>query len=170
MNIIFLDHDGVICLSEQWGKRKPRLDKWITKNGDSKIPPHIIFDPFDYKSIKILNNILDITGADIVVSSDWRLYSTLEEMSELYKFWGIIKSPIGFTPDANFIEGVDLTLNSSTIRDIEIMEWLRINGPISKWVAIDDMPLNLENFVRTPRPNEGIKQCGVSDKIIKYLI
>jgi hypothetical protein len=39
-------------------------------------------------------------------------------------------------------------------------------------VAVDDMNLSkLENFVMTTKPyNEGIKQSGIKDKIIKFLI
>ena len=36
-------------------------------------------DDFDSKAVKLLNRILDETGAEIVVSSDWRNWSTLEQ-------------------------------------------------------------------------------------------
>ncbi len=28
MKVIFLDHDGVICLSSEWGNRFKKQDKW----------------------------------------------------------------------------------------------------------------------------------------------
>ena len=28
MKVIFLDHDGVICLSTEWGGRYKKQDKW----------------------------------------------------------------------------------------------------------------------------------------------
>jgi hypothetical protein len=45
----------------------------------------IRFDDFDTKSVKILNEILEETGAEIVVSSDWKLHATLEELGEYYE-------------------------------------------------------------------------------------
>jgi hypothetical protein len=35
------------------------------------------FDYFDKKAIKVLNQVLEETGAEIVVSSDWRLYANV---------------------------------------------------------------------------------------------
>lgn len=87
MKVIFLDHDGVICLSNNWGGR-------FKKKGTDV---HSRFDNFDKKSIKILNQILEKTGAEIVVSSDWRNSCTLKEMGELYEVQGVTKKPIGFT-------------------------------------------------------------------------
>ena len=81
MKILFLDHDGVICLARQWGKRYTKKSK---KRGD-------IFDPFCTKAIKVLNNIIDETNCEIVVSSDWRLHCDLEYMKNLYLKRGIKK-------------------------------------------------------------------------------
>ena len=55
------------------------------------------FDDFDKKAIKILNEILEETGAEIVVSSDWRLHANLEELGDYYISQGIIKRPIAVT-------------------------------------------------------------------------
>jgi hypothetical protein len=40
---------------------------------------------------------LEETGAEIVVSSDWRLHATLEELGDYYLSKGILKAPIAFT-------------------------------------------------------------------------
>ena len=41
---------------------------------------------------------------------------------------------------------------------------------ITKWVAVDDLPMDkLKNFIHTVRPDEGIKQKGIKEKIIKLL-
>jgi hypothetical protein len=53
---------------------------------------------------------------------------------------------------------------------------------ITHWVAVDDLNMSekfgdvsggyqwgLNNFVWTPKPKEGIKQCGVKEKIINFL-
>jgi hypothetical protein len=60
----------------------------------------------------------------------------------------------------------------SRIRVTEIREWLSQNPNVKSWVAVDDLPMHfdgLENFVLTPRANEGIKQNGVRDRIIATL-
>lgn len=157
MKILFLDHDGVICLSTEWGSR------FKNKDGlDSA------FDRFNQKAIKVLNEIIDKTDCEIVISSDWRYYCSLDTMQRLYKERGIIKSPIAYT--RNDLD-IDVTPNRQLeeTRVAEIKTYIEENK-IEKWVAVDDMDLsNLKNFVQTPRSKEGIKQSGVKDKIIKFL-
>lgn len=156
MKVIFLDHDGVICLPPQWGGRyKHRHDQ---PNIDS------IFDKFDTKSIKVLNSIISETDCEIVVSSDWRLHCSLDQMKELYKMRGIIKSPIDYTPITPF----DMELEN--MRCNEIMSWLKSNPGVTNWVAVDDMNLSeLSNFVRINNVYEGIKKLDIKPKIIKFL-
>ena len=81
INVLFLDHDGVICLPDQWGKRN---------KGSSEIENY--FDKFDKKAIKILNEIIEKTDCEIVVSSDWRFHCKIDQMQELYLKRGILKS------------------------------------------------------------------------------
>jgi hypothetical protein len=166
MKVIFLDHDGVICLSTEWGSR------FKNKDGlDS------MFDRFNDKAIKVLNQILDETGAEIVVSSDWRHDTPLEQMQELYKIRGIKKSPIGYTDSIVDIKGLEYLEHN---RQIEIRHWLSQHPEVTQWVAIDDLNMSpefckkyesegLTNFVHTPRSKEGIKQTGIKEKIIKFL-
>lgn len=158
MKILFLDHDGVICLSTEWGSR------FKNKEGlDS------VFDRFNEKAIKVLNEIIEVTDCEIVISSDWRFHASLSDMRELYKVRGIIKQPIGYTGLVKS-SATDLELARAT----EIRNWLDIHDPksVMKWVAVDDMDMLTwltDNFVWTPRSSEGIKQCGVKEKVIKIL-
>ena len=57
------------------------------------------------------------------------------------------------------------------ISPIHVNEYLKNHPEVTHWVAVDDMDLSkLENFVMTKRPhNEGIKQSGIKEKIIKFL-
>jgi hypothetical protein len=186
--VIFLDNDGVICLSNNWGSRvkKRKKDKVSLMMNDPDVEPKYRFDYFDKKAIKVLNQVLEETGAEIVVSSDWRLYATLEELGDYYLSEGIIKKPIGFTkryigcdkPDE--FEWVRRTMYEQQ-RCIEIRQYLIDHPEITHWVCIDDLELGetdtqgreqkwgLSNFVHTPRDNEGIKQSGVKEKLIKFL-
>jgi hypothetical protein len=193
MKVIFLDNDGVICLSSNWGSRHKKQKKWDGKKlsmTSREIPVEYRFDNFDKKAIKILNEILEKTGAEIVVSSDWRLYATLDELGEYYLSHGIIKAPIGITNKKlidcdvpnNFVWSRTWDLEQT--RSLEIHQYLKDNPQITHWVAVDDLNMGktgldysiefehswgLENFVYTPLSTEGIKQSGIKEKIVKYL-
>jgi len=101
MKVIFLDHDGVICLSTEWGSRHKKQKKFGRKmsQGMLEIPVEVRFDNFNKKAVNILNEILEETGAEIVVSSDWKRWANVEEMGEYYESKGIKKKPIDFTPN-----------------------------------------------------------------------
>jgi hypothetical protein len=170
MKVIFLDHDGVICLSSEWGGRRKKQEKWDGRKlsmsmGD--FPLEYRFDNFNQKAIKILNKIL-------------------EEMGEYYESQGIIKKPIDLTPNlgqCNWYNDMvwiwsprwDLEMT----RVIEIKQYLHDHPEITHWVAVDDLDMGkngedwkdwgLDNFVLTPRGHEGIKQSGIKDKILKFL-
>jgi len=170
--IIFLDHDGVICLSNNWGGRFKK------KGFDSNplTPLDIRMDDFDFKSIKILNNIIETTNCELVISSDWKSQGTLDQMKEMFITRGI-KPPIDYTPNLKDFDEEKYHLLKSVndyegIRVLEVNKYLEDNPEITHWVAVDDMDLSeLENFVQTKRPhNEGIKQCGVKEKILKFLV
>jgi hypothetical protein len=196
MKIIFLDNDGVICLSSNWGTRHKKQKKWGGRKlsmTNREVPVEYRFDNFDKKAIKILNEILEQTGAEIVVSSDWRFHANLEELGEYYTSQGIIKKPIATTdmfkdifPDqwSQLRFRSDLELE----RSMEITDWLENHSEVTHWVAVDDLNMSVEylsmhfsakdgsdskpgltNFVHTPRSYEGIKQSGIKEKIIKFL-
>lgn len=186
MKVIFLDNDGVICLGNNWGGRYKKMKKFVKETGIkdiSKMPAHIRLDTFDNKAVKVLNDVIEKTGAEIVVSSDWKLHATLEELQDLYIKNGVIKAPIATTEN---LRDFDPTTNDmfaykgwyERIRVVEIEKYLRDNPEIIHWVAIDDLFLGkynesspgLKNFVLTARPTtEGIKQSGIKEKLIQYL-
>jgi len=196
MKVIFLDNDGVICLSYNWGGRTKKWAKYRSANPESSkslsdAPVDVRFDDFDKKSIMILNEVLQETGAEIVISSDWRFHATLEELGEYYTSQGISKKPIGITKKLgefdepeNFPWTRRFGLEQS--RSLEILQYLNDHPEIIKWVAVDDLNMGipqyheswgdmtmddwgLSNFVHTPKSSEGIKQTGIKEKIIKML-
>ena len=177
MKVIFLDHDGVICLSNNWGSRFKKQTKVRTKLTQSvkELPVDARFDNFDKKAIKVLNEILEQTGAEIVVSSDWRFDCTLTEMKDFYDIFGVVKGPIDYTPTLEIEDFKYLEANGKKgfedERAIEIKKWLALHPEVTHWVAVDDlnMSADLTNFVHTKRQNEGIKQAGIKEKIMSYL-
>ena len=163
MKIIFLDIDGVICLSREWGSRKRKIKRWELEGGDGQPPVNIRLDDFNKIAVDVLNDIILTSDADIVISSDWRLYASLDEMKDLFHQFGVIKGPIDFTPE------LQTSTKHANIRVDEINLWLSKHSDIKKWVAIDDMDLSdLDNFVKC-REREGLKQCNISNKILKFL-
>ena len=189
MKVIFLDHDGVICLSSEWGGRHKKQNKWKGRKLSMttlEMPIEYRFDNFNQKAIKTLNEILEETGAEIVVSSDWKRWANVEEMGEYYESKGIIKKPIALTTNlgqCNWYNNMtwiwsprwDLEMT----RVIEIKQFLHDHPEVTHWVAVDDLDMGkngedwkdwgLDNFVLTPSSNEGIKQMGIKDKILKFL-
>jgi len=180
--VIFLDNDGVICLAHNWGSRFKKQKRSIAETvSDRDLPVEFRFDNFDQKAIKVLNQIIEETNAEIVVSSDWRTWATLEELGQFYSSQGIIKKPIALTPLMKDFDDSSFQLFwykrwLERIRILEIQEWLK-NNQVDKWVAIDDLNMSpqfngghgLENFVLTPRSTEGIKQQGIKKEILGYL-
>lgn len=163
-----------------------------------EIPLEYRFDNFDEKAVKVLNSILEETGAEIVVSSDWRFHATLDELGDYYESQGIIKRPIAVTEEFHYTNWVEEGFikphgefpwsrheDLEQQRHFEIIRWLGKYPSVTHWVAVDDLNMGidinttygptqrdwgLKNFVWTPRENEGIKQSGIKDKIIKHLI
>ena len=194
MKVIFLDHDGVICLATEWGGRFKKQLKVGRKLSQSVMSLELDarFDNFNKKAINVLNEILDETNAEIVVSSDWKRWASVEEMGEYYEAQGIKKKPIAFTKKV----GDCTCYNPQTFqwspkwmleqeRSLEITQYLQDNPSITHWVAVDDLNMGipqthdtwgemvmdwgLTNFVLTPRSREGIKQSGIKEKIIEFL-
>ena len=196
MKVIFLDHDGVICLSTEFGGRFKKQREAGRKLSQSvaSLPVLSRFDNFNKKAIKILNEILEETGAEIVVSSDWKRWANVEEMGEYYESQGIKKKPIDFTKNlgecthyakeypAGFPWNREMDLEQT--RSIEIKQYLVDHPEITHWVSVDDLNMGkvqmhysmeynfdwgLDNFVLTPKISEGIKQSGIKEKILKFL-
>ena len=202
MKVIFLDNDGVICLSNNWGGRHKKQKEWGGRKlsmTSREIPVEYRFDNFDEKAIKVLNSILEETGAEIVVSSDWRFHANLEELGDYYESQGIIKRPVDVTEKFHYTNWLEegfikdhgefpwsRTEDLEQQRHFEIKRWLRDHPEVTHWVAIDDLNMGihveassygpfdrdwgLENFIWTPRADEGIKQSGKKEKILKFLI
>jgi hypothetical protein len=170
----------VVCLSQQWGGRFKKRNEWHKNNPpteDGKMDVEYRFDNFDDKALKVLNEILVESEAEIVVSSDWRLHASLEEMQDLYRKYKVVKSPIGFTPLLRDFDEDSAGLYhwkgwSERVRVMEIERYLKDHPEIEKWVAIDDLNMGREgltNFVLTPKSSEGIKQSGLKEKVLKFL-
>lgn len=156
MKILFLDHDGVICLPNNWGSRFAKKVK---------------FDDFDEEAVSVLNEIIDETDCEIVVSSDWRFHTTLKGLRELYKERGIKKLPISMTSTSKETHPSSLIEKN---RANEILRWVndRVWDGSETWVAVDDLNLydylDDSNYIKTV-DLFGITQMGVKEEIVNKL-
>ncbi len=111
MKLIFLDFDGVILNARSFHVCSGR---------------EAIADPI---CIAALNRITGTTGAEIVVSSSWRLGTPLIELRRLLKEWGAQADVIGRTPFTEY----------SRTRGSEIAEWMRdCPRDVEAFVILDD--------------------------------
>ena len=143
MKVIFLDHQWTMYL-----KQHPNIGK---------------LDFFDKEAINVLNEIIEKTNAEIVVSSDWKLWVKLEEMKQFYLKQNI-KEPISYTKYFN--NGVNAEKRAN-----EINIWLEEHKEVTNWVAIDDLDMRsyLTNFAWIYEKEQGIKQKGIKEIILSFL-
>ena len=156
---LFLDIDGVLATSHQFHTNRK---KW-----------HETYDcyRFDEKCVKVFNKIIEEIDPIIILSSDWKDHYTIEQMNDILK-WNDVKSTITDFTDSSWGVIFKSVQQLEECRAYEILEYVKKHD-IKEWVAIDDLDLSPwiseEHFVRTPRVNEGIKQSGIKDKILKRL-
>jgi hypothetical protein len=103
----------------------------------------------------------------------------------MFTKYGVIKVPIDTTPniplkyDKSYYTAGEL----AEYRISEVNKWLEEHPEVTQWVAVDDLPLGelygpisgnflggLKNFVLTPKSSEGIKQSGIKERILKFLL
>ena len=120
---IFLDIDGVLNSIEYY-KEKPQHERW--KELKDKLDKHIAWGVcnIDPKAVKLLNKLVNETGAQIVVSSSWRGDIALQT---IFSLSGIEKPIYGETPRL-----------TSGFRGQEIKLWLEKQSKPYKFVIIDD--------------------------------
>jgi len=195
MKVLFLDNDGVVCLHNNWGTRNKKRQKAGTPKGvsPSELPVDLRFDTLDQKAVRILNEILQESEAEYVVSSDWRFYATLEELGDYYLSQGVVKRPLDTTKIFKDIfpsewAALRFRADLELERSMEIQDWLDNHPEVTHWVAVDDLNMSVEflsphfhardgsdtkpgltNFVLTPKSTEGIKQSGLKEKILNFL-
>jgi len=143
MRLIFLDIDGVLD-SDLWFK---------ATDYDKKKQPLSMFSP---KCVQLLNKILRRSEAKIVISSNWRLNHSLEDLRQLFSKLGVLSEIIDVTPDL-------CTKEKHLVRGNEILHWCQANEhrlgcPYTRYkdyIILDDntdmLYWHRKNFFRTDR-------------------
>jgi hypothetical protein len=169
---IFLDIDGVLATSKEFHMNTQKFWKESEWAKNLKVPYK-----WNNSSVKIFNEILEVTNAEIILSSDWRKHWNLEELDLIFKQNGVIKSPKNTTIKYSEIFDHDFRNRAS-----QIESYIRTNTfidekeqPTCLWVILDDLPLkqffpdHLKDRVFQTTEKEGIKISKLKEKIIKKL-
>lgn len=137
MKIIFIDIDGVFN-NPYFGKLPWPIEeifrslnahrflrwvfekRWVDKDSDNRE-----YIKFDTEAVAALNQIIEATGASLVVSSTWRIRG-LDAMRSIFEREGVRGEIVG------------LTGQEQGIRGLEIGEWLGYCNFKGKFVIIDD--------------------------------
>lgn len=147
--IIFLDVDGVLN-SHAWWDVRPKLLPGHTREDFTR-------NEFDPEAVKRLRTILDVTKAEVVLSSVWRLGEENRSAVRQYAC-----DFIDVTPESN-----------CRIRGCEIRQWINDNVPYAerddlKYAIIDDdsdmLLWQKDDFFQTDY------KIGLTDEIAEKII
>lgn len=131
MKVLFLDIDGVLCTYQTW-----------FLHGSLFINSPDVGNKLDVFGVKFIEQLAK-SGVKIVLSSTWRLGSSLEELNSIFTF------PIYGKTDYLCRE----------IRGVEIQKWIDEHPEVENYVIVDDdsdmLPEQMTNFVLTSY-DEGI--------------
>jgi hypothetical protein len=132
VKVIFLDFDGV--LNSDGFLLQARRKSVFEKDADE----------IDPSRVALLNQIVQCTGADVVVSSSWRIIMKLADIRGLLKNHGFVGNIVGATPNIG---------TPNRVRGDEIQRWI-VECPttVSNFVILDDdadMGALLPNLVQT---------------------
>lgn len=151
MKAIFLDVDGVLNSDEYFDS--------VSDSDDDSIENEI-----DMDKIKLLKEAVDLTDAQVVLSSSWRYTRKAQSLRELLIENGIV---------------TDVTPFLQNKRGLEIKSWLKNNPDVGDFVILDDEVFDsyddflLSKLIKTSDSNgkgfgRGLLPKDV-DKIVKQL-
>ncbi len=146
MKVIFLDIDGVLNTSQTFID----IHNEFIKTGKRRIE-------IDLDKVQLLKEIVEITGAVIVLSSSWRSFGKME--NGIYKPCNDKMVALIELFDRYGLEIYDVTPNDDhRIRQNEIYAWLK-GKKIDSFVIFDDDSYDLQDFLH----KELIKTSITSD-------
>ncbi|MDR1973767.1 MAG: hypothetical protein LBQ31_03725 [Bacteroidales bacterium] len=151
--VLFLDIDGVLqpTSSRERFEHLKDIDSlykqlFDTYGVDYSVYPNYdvaaVYYDWDKQSVTELKRILETTGANIVLSSDWRQNPAPNRMLNFFRMHDLDKYFIDCTPKSVSEAKIKEYRNIREERSIEILEYLKEHPEVEKWVAVDDLPLD----------------------------
>ncbi len=120
--VIFLDVDGVL-VTARYGRLHP--GRRCCRDARAK-HGYAVFDP---QCVSALNCLCGATGAQLVISSTWRLFFRgISHLRHVLDEQGVDGEIIGVTPALDSVEAE---------RGDEILQWLE-HHPVERYVILDD--------------------------------
>lgn len=171
MRLLFLDVDGVLN-SGGWARRRPSREAFAAERGISPEPGrHNLLvwaqRSIDPDAVEILNELVDRSGARIVVSSTWRTMWPLPRLELLLRERGYRRRPLlGTTPDKYVMPRPPDRDRHQLRRGDEIHAWIGLHdGAVTARdiVILDDdsdMEPYRDRLVQT-EPEHGLRLCDV---------
>ena len=154
LKIIFLDIDGVICTDRSQVGMHRKHGTCVAYN----------WDPC---AVAMIQELCDITGAKLVISSSWRhMWRSFSSCAQYLVSAGFKYSSLFFPDQEDFDNGLDFKTPAkmSSTREMEIDLWLnedyiKKRYPYFQWVAIDDscnfVNQDKQKHVVTTEPRNG---------------
>lgn len=156
---IFLDIDGVLTTTTQF-LSNPK--KWNDEY-------HLY--RFDKKCVDVFNSIIESCDPIIILSSDWQEKYDLDMLNRIFEINGIKSKISDVTGSAWGVKFKSLS-EIEECRAYDILQYV-ITHKITNYLALDDLYLSPwmldEHFEWIPVANEGIKQSGLKNKILKKI-
>lgn len=141
--IIFLDIDGVLVTQESLAKGTREEREYLKRTGqvmrDVERYSRIVHPP----CVEVLNQIIEETGAKIVISSAWRIHRTCAELREVMTAFRVVGAKIVGKTKSTFKMKPEsiIHLPVYSTRGQEISDWLyynEVNRNVVSYVVIDD--------------------------------
>lgn len=174
MKYIFLDIDGVLATSKEFWRNTQKFQEKNEWAKNLRVPY-----PWNPGTVKIFNEILEATDAEIILSSDWKKHWTLEQLDVIFKANRVNKSPIDVTPDKpvsmSWLERNRMSDIEGYLRENKFIDPAEGDKATCTWIIIDDLnirqwlPEDLQDRFFLTRSGQGIKESGLKEKIIKKL-
>lgn len=161
MKYIFLDFDGVLNSDKYFSSFQYKKEAEGVEDARVMLIAHWMH--LDPEAIGFINQLVEQSGAQVVISSTWRLRYSIDEMNKMLSDRGATFKTIAKTPRGN-----PKKFSQRVMREDEIQEFLdNLSEPADSFVIIDDM-LSMghlyKNFVKTSFRN------GFREEHIKWAL
>jgi histidinol phosphatase-like enzyme len=96
MKIIFLDIDGVLNSNKWFNSDEYRQESGTASDAMIMLVNHQWH--LDPKAIQLINRLVDTTGAEVVISSTWKIKYDVDQLNEMLTERGATFKAVGRTP------------------------------------------------------------------------